>query len=180
MTVKISEQRTKEGYEITFFTDNKSLFRKARILLDELSSKERKRNMVCETEEEFFNVYCKYCGTQRCESIYDKDWREGCPHYKKFMNFKNKENNFTISEFDPILEMIELGKGIPPIIESSISEDIFCDYNPYLENIDCSNCEVKSKSNILNEIVKEMKRAKNVPLYVKGLQKAYDIIIGDD
>mgnify|MGYP003287372727 CR=1 FL=1 len=44
MTVKISEQRTKEGYEITFFTDNKSLFRKARILLDELSSKERKRN----------------------------------------------------------------------------------------------------------------------------------------
>ena len=41
MTVKISEQRTKEGYEITFFTDNKSLFRKARILLDKLSSKER-------------------------------------------------------------------------------------------------------------------------------------------
>lgn len=44
MTVKISEQRTKEGYEITFFTDNKSLFRKARILLDELSSDERKRS----------------------------------------------------------------------------------------------------------------------------------------
>lgn len=44
MTVKISEQRTKEGYEITFFTDHKPLFRKARILLDELSSKERKRN----------------------------------------------------------------------------------------------------------------------------------------
>lgn len=44
MTVKISEQRTKEGYKITFFTDNKPLFRKAKILLDELSSKERKRN----------------------------------------------------------------------------------------------------------------------------------------
>lgn len=44
MTVKISEQRTKEGYEITFFTDNKALFIKARILLDELLSKERKRN----------------------------------------------------------------------------------------------------------------------------------------
>lgn len=44
MTVKISEQRTKEGYEITFFTDNKPLFRKVRILLDELLSKERKRN----------------------------------------------------------------------------------------------------------------------------------------
>ncbi len=43
MTVKISEQRTKEGYEITLFTDNKSLFRKARILLDELSSKEKKK-----------------------------------------------------------------------------------------------------------------------------------------
>ena len=41
--IKIDEQRTK-GYEITFFTDNKSLFRKARILLDELSSKERKRS----------------------------------------------------------------------------------------------------------------------------------------
>ena len=42
--VKISETHTKEGYEITFFTDNKPLFRKARILLDELSSKEKKRN----------------------------------------------------------------------------------------------------------------------------------------
>lgn len=44
MMIKISEQRTKEGYEITFFTNYKLLFRKARILLDELSSKERKRN----------------------------------------------------------------------------------------------------------------------------------------
>lgn len=44
MTVKISEQRTKEGYEITFFTDNKPLFIKARVSLDELSSKEMKRN----------------------------------------------------------------------------------------------------------------------------------------
>lgn len=44
MMIKISEQRTKEGYEITFFTDYKPLFRKARILLDELSSKERKRS----------------------------------------------------------------------------------------------------------------------------------------
>lgn len=44
MMIKISEQRTKEGYEITFFTNYKPLFRKARILLDELSSKERKRN----------------------------------------------------------------------------------------------------------------------------------------
>lgn len=42
MTVEISEQRTKEGYEITFFTDHKPLLRKARILLDELSSKELK------------------------------------------------------------------------------------------------------------------------------------------
>lgn len=36
MTIKISETRTKEGYAITFFTDNKSLFRKVRILLDKL------------------------------------------------------------------------------------------------------------------------------------------------
>ena len=42
--VKISENRTKEGYKITFFTDHKPLFRKAKILLDELSSKERKRS----------------------------------------------------------------------------------------------------------------------------------------
>lgn len=41
MIVKISEQRTKEGYEITFFTDNKSLFRKARILLDEIRHKHK-------------------------------------------------------------------------------------------------------------------------------------------
>lgn len=33
---KISENRTKEGYKIIFFTDNKSLFRKVRILLDKL------------------------------------------------------------------------------------------------------------------------------------------------
>lgn len=41
MTVKISEQRTKEGYEIIFFTDHKSLFRKAKILLNELLKQER-------------------------------------------------------------------------------------------------------------------------------------------
>lgn len=44
MTIKISEKRTQKGYEITFFTDNKPLFRRVRILLDELSSKEKKRN----------------------------------------------------------------------------------------------------------------------------------------
>lgn len=33
---EISETRTKEGYKITFFTNNKSLFRKVRILLDKL------------------------------------------------------------------------------------------------------------------------------------------------
>lgn len=33
---KISETRTKEGYKITLFTDNKSLFRKVKILLDKL------------------------------------------------------------------------------------------------------------------------------------------------
>lgn len=33
---KISETHTKEGYKITFFTNNKSLFRKAEILLDRL------------------------------------------------------------------------------------------------------------------------------------------------
>lgn len=33
---KISETRTKEGYKITLFTDNESLFRKIKILLDKL------------------------------------------------------------------------------------------------------------------------------------------------
>lgn len=41
MTIKISEQRTEEGYTITFFTDNKSLFRKVKILLNKLSNKEK-------------------------------------------------------------------------------------------------------------------------------------------
>lgn len=60
MTVRISEQRTKEGYEITFFTDNKPLFRNARILLDELSSKERKRS---NSEEKTMTavVRCRDC-----------------------------------------------------------------------------------------------------------------------
>lgn len=44
MMIKIGEQRTKEGYEITFFTDNKPLFRKARILLDEFKATERGNN----------------------------------------------------------------------------------------------------------------------------------------
>ena len=35
--VKINETRTKEGYAITFFTNNKSLFRRAKILLDKLA-----------------------------------------------------------------------------------------------------------------------------------------------
>ena len=33
---KISETHTKEGYKITLFTDNESLFRKVKILLDKL------------------------------------------------------------------------------------------------------------------------------------------------
>lgn len=93
--------------------------------------------------------------------------------------------------FDPILEMIEAGKGIPPLpsswVESPFNKDTFycsnCGYNPDLENIDyinyCPNCGAKNKINILNEISEEIERAKNVPLYVKGLQKAYNIIIGD-
>ena len=43
MAVKISEQRTKDGYEITFFTNNKPLFRKAKILLYELANEKMKK-----------------------------------------------------------------------------------------------------------------------------------------
>ena len=56
--IKINEQRTKEGYEITFFTDNKSLFRKARILLDRLSNKESKRSNSEEKAIAEAVVYC--------------------------------------------------------------------------------------------------------------------------
>lgn len=44
MMIRLTEQRTKEGYKIVFFTDNKLLFRKARILLDRLSNKEKERD----------------------------------------------------------------------------------------------------------------------------------------
>lgn len=43
MMIKINEQRTKEGYEITFFTNNKPLFRKAKILLYELANEKMKK-----------------------------------------------------------------------------------------------------------------------------------------
>lgn len=43
MEIIIYEQRTKEGYEITFFTDNKPLFRKAKILLYELANEKMKK-----------------------------------------------------------------------------------------------------------------------------------------
>lgn len=51
MTIEISEQRTKGGYEITFFTDNKLLLREARILLDELSSNMIWANLLGQREE---------------------------------------------------------------------------------------------------------------------------------
>ena len=51
--IRVNEQRTKDGYEITFFDDSKSLFRKARILLDKLLSKDRKMKKAV--------VHCKDC-----------------------------------------------------------------------------------------------------------------------
>lgn len=59
--IKINEQRTKDGYEITFFTDNKPIFRKARILLDKLSNKESKRSNSEEKAIAEAVVYCKDC-----------------------------------------------------------------------------------------------------------------------
>ena len=47
--------------------------------------------MICETEEEIYEVFCKHCGSQRCDGVYDEEWREGCSHYKKFIGFKNKK-----------------------------------------------------------------------------------------
>lgn len=38
------------------------------------------------TYKEFQKKYCSMCGTQRCEGIYSKEWREGCKHYQKEKN----------------------------------------------------------------------------------------------
>lgn len=59
--IRVNEQRTKDGYEITFFTDNKPLFRKARILLDKLSSKDRKMKNGQENATATEVVHCKDC-----------------------------------------------------------------------------------------------------------------------
>lgn len=59
--IRVNEQRTKDGYEITFFTDNKSLFRKARILLDRLSNKEREKDNSEEKTIATAIVHCKDC-----------------------------------------------------------------------------------------------------------------------
>ena len=59
--IRVNEQRTKDGYEITFFTDNKPLFRKARILLDKLSSKDRKNENGQENAIAAEVVHCKDC-----------------------------------------------------------------------------------------------------------------------
>lgn len=43
MKIKIYEQRAEEGYKLTFFTNNKPLFRKAKILLYELANEKMKK-----------------------------------------------------------------------------------------------------------------------------------------
>ena len=36
-------------------------------------------------ELEFSEKYCKYCGTQRCGGVTDKEWLEGCKKWQKFL-----------------------------------------------------------------------------------------------
>lgn len=47
---KISETRTKEGYKITLFTDNESLFRKVKILLDKLVKETVSKELTMQNE----------------------------------------------------------------------------------------------------------------------------------
>ena len=47
------------------------------------------------TYEEFMNEYCLLCGTQRCASVYDEFYREGCKHYRReFMGEQEQKMEF--------------------------------------------------------------------------------------
>ena len=35
------------------------------------------------TKKEFYNKYCRMCGTQRCGGPDDENFRDGCPFYRK-------------------------------------------------------------------------------------------------
>lgn len=45
------------------------------------------------TEEldKFYEEHCRCCGSQRCLSVHDEEWREGCELYKE--QFCNEEFN---------------------------------------------------------------------------------------
>lgn len=86
--IKIDEQRT-EGYEITFFTDNKSLFRKARILLNELSNKEERKRSNSEEKTMAAVVRCKDCKHYITNTEY---WGNTCT--RLFTAFPVKPNDF--------------------------------------------------------------------------------------
>lgn len=44
------------------------------------------------TYEEFENIYCSICGSQRCYGVNDVDFREGCEHYR-YEFYDNEDNN---------------------------------------------------------------------------------------
>ncbi len=46
--------------------------------------------------EEFFDKYCKMCGTQRCDR--SEEMREGCPHWHRFYDTKEGEEAYTMAK----------------------------------------------------------------------------------
>lgn len=49
-----------------------------------------KQNLSKLTKEEFYEKYCSYCGSQRCEGI-DTVWFEGCK-YKDLLLLETDDN----------------------------------------------------------------------------------------
>lgn len=43
------------------------------------------------TTEEFYEKYCRLCGSQRCPGIEDPDWGSGCEHYNEWDDAKTSQ-----------------------------------------------------------------------------------------
>ena len=51
-------------------------------ILDDMRIQKDKGREFQITEKEFEEMFCKLCGTQRCEGV-DSEWFEGCKHKDK-------------------------------------------------------------------------------------------------
>lgn len=59
----------------------------------------------------FYHDNCEACGTQRCLGVYDKEWREGCPLYRKEF-CENSENTQTTITSEEIPKLISKPKYV--------------------------------------------------------------------